>query len=139
MVISQRLQPRHNTIRQTLRGTGYTSAALGVAGGKPGALSRHWVEKHATGEKVRELYKMGSNILELDEDWVCYSQGGGGYGDPLDRDPEAVRDDVRDGLVSLAAAHDEYGVVFDTASELYEVDFEATKKRRSQLMEKRGE
>ena len=138
VVISQRLQPRHNTIRQTLRGTGYTSAALGVAGGKPGALARHWVEKHATGEKVRELYKMGSNILEQDEDWVCNSQGGGGYGDPLDRDREAVKDDVRDGLVSLAAAHDEYGVVLDTASELYEVDVEATKKRRSQLMEKKG-
>lgn len=37
--------------------------------------------------------------------------GGGGFGDPLARDPEAVRQDVLAGLVSAAAALDEYGVV----------------------------
>ena len=34
-----------------------------------------------------------------------------GYGDPLDRDPQAVLDDVLDELVSLAAAERDYGVV----------------------------
>ena len=39
--------------------------------------------------------------------------GGGGYGDPFERDPESVRDDVLNGFVSEAAAREEYGVVTD--------------------------
>ena len=38
---------------------------------------------------------------------------GGGYGDPKERDPGAVAIDVRDGLVSRAAARSEYGVVLN--------------------------
>jgi N-methylhydantoinase B len=41
---------------------------------------------------------------------------GGGYGDPLARDPDAVARDVSDGLCSLAAARDSYGVVIDPAT-----------------------
>jgi N-methylhydantoinase B len=37
--------------------------------------------------------------------------GGGGWGDPLEREPELVQQDVIEGKVSLAAARDEYGVV----------------------------
>jgi N-methylhydantoinase B len=36
--------------------------------------------------------------------------GGGGYGDPKDRDPARVRDDVKNGYVSAAAAKRDYGV-----------------------------
>jgi N-methylhydantoinase B len=39
--------------------------------------------------------------------------GGGGYGDPLERAPEAVAGDVVNGLVSQAAARNRYGVVID--------------------------
>ncbi|HZR93217.1 MAG TPA: hydantoinase B/oxoprolinase family protein [Gaiellaceae bacterium] len=39
--------------------------------------------------------------------------GGGGFGNPLERDPERVRADVRDGYVSLEAAARDYGVVLD--------------------------
>jgi hypothetical protein len=46
---------------------------------------------------------------------VCQS-GGGGYGDPYRRDPDDVRRDVRDGLVSIAAAKEKYGVIIDAAS-----------------------
>ena len=38
---------------------------------------------------------------------------GGGYGEPRERDPDAVARDVRDGLVSIEAAHRDYGVVVD--------------------------
>lgn len=40
---------------------------------------------------------------------------GGGYGNPFERDPEAVRADVRDGLLTGALARDHYGVVIDAA------------------------
>jgi N-methylhydantoinase B len=66
--------------------------------------------------------------------------GGGGYGDPLARDPRAVLEDVVNGYVSLDAAEREYGVVIRCsrrADELialpsqYEIDTEATRARRS--------
>ncbi len=54
--------------------------------------------------------------------------GGGGYGDPLSRDPERVADDVRLGLVSREMAAEAYGVVLDTDGE---VDGNATAARRA--------
>ena len=39
--------------------------------------------------------------------------GGGGYGDPQERDPEAVREDVREGYVAPQRAQDRYGVSMD--------------------------
>jgi N-methylhydantoinase B len=44
--------------------------------------------------------------------------GGGGFGDPRARDPERVRDDVLDGLITLAQARGDYGVVIDEAGEI---------------------
>jgi N-methylhydantoinase B len=41
------------------------------------------------------------------------TQGGGGYGDPRDREPERVLADVRSGLVSPLRAREDYGVVID--------------------------
>lgn len=56
------------------------------------------------------------------------SGGGGGYGDPFDRNPETVRQDVRDGYVSRAAAREEYGVVL---TEDDEIDEQATESLRA--------
>jgi N-methylhydantoinase B len=56
--------------------------------------------------------------------------GGGGWGDPLDRDPERVAQDVRDGKVSQAGARDDYGVVPG--------DEEATRELRERLRAQRG-
>jgi len=53
------------------------------------------------------------------------SAGGGGYGDPRMRDPQCVRNDVRDGLVSLEAARASYGVVLGPAPDFI-VDQDAT-------------
>jgi N-methylhydantoinase B len=44
---------------------------------------------------------------------LSHSAGGGGVGDPLERDRDAVAEDVRDGLVSVRGAREEYGVVID--------------------------
>jgi N-methylhydantoinase B len=60
--------------------------------------------------------------------------GGGGWGDPLERDPEAVRLDVLRGIVSAGAAADDYGVVVreltDGLIRVVEVDPDATAARR---------
>ena len=47
---------------------------------------------------------------------VSRTGGGGGYGEPTTRDPEAVADDVREGWVSRDRARDVYGVVLTEAS-----------------------
>jgi N-methylhydantoinase B len=56
---------------------------------------------------------------------------GGGYGDPLERDPEWVRRDVLNSIVSAAAARDIYGVVLTGAD--FQVDHLATRQLRTQL------
>ena len=60
--------------------------------------------------------------------------GAGGYGDPLERDPERVRDDVASGTVSIAAEHDIYGVALDDRGGMDET---ATGRRRARLRERR--
>jgi N-methylhydantoinase B len=64
------------------------------------------------------------------------SSGGGGYGDPLERDPAAVLEDVADGYVGAARAARDYGVVvrvLDTELGEYEVDAEATERERAAI------
>jgi N-methylhydantoinase B len=62
--------------------------------------------------------------------------GAGGWGDPLDRDPEAVKRDVRDGYVTLEGAARDYGVVVsgdpDEDPEGLVLDLEATGRLRAQ-------
>jgi N-methylhydantoinase B len=66
--------------------------------------------------------------------------GGGGWGDPLEREPELVARDVTEGRVSREAARDDYGVVLRTRapSEGYELDAAATAKLRSDLRAQRA-
>jgi N-methylhydantoinase B len=58
-----------------------------------------------------------------------HSAGGGGYGDPLERDPQAVEQDVFNEYVSIEQARRDYGVVID--SKTLKVDLKETEKLRS--------
>jgi N-methylhydantoinase B len=81
------------------------------------------------------ITKVGAHIpVPLHAEAVVRTGGGGGWGDPLDRDPELVRADVSEELVSRLAAREHYGVVFygDLA-----VDQEATKKLRDWMRSQR--
>jgi N-methylhydantoinase B len=74
-------------------------------------------------------------------EWVRgLEAGGGGYGDPLERDPDAVRRDVLDRWVSSEAAREQYGVILlgDAAEGEVEVDLEATRALRAALQAKRS-
>ena len=57
--------------------------------------------------------------------------GGGGYGDPLRRDPMAVAEDIRDEKISPDFAKEQFGVIL--AADGLEVDMAATEDRRRQL------
>lgn len=61
---------------------------------------------------------------------IMESAGGGGYGDPLVRDPEKVRADVAGGYVTAERASARYGVIFTEAGE---VDAAATSARREEV------
>ena len=73
--------------------------------------------------------------LEPGEFVIGIDNGGGGYGDPLERETARVLEDVRDGWVSRAAAADIYGVVVtgEIEDELLAVDVPATLARRREL------
>src|SRR5262249_56969188 len=63
--------------------------------------------------------------------------GGGGYGDPLRRDPARVLADVREGDVSVAAAAARYGVVIVKAAGAWAIDQAGTAERRARLSAER--
>jgi N-methylhydantoinase B len=72
---------------------------------------------------------------------TAYQYGGGaGFGSPLERDPEAVKEDVLDEYVSAAAARERYGVVLtgDPEDGTLAVDAAATRALRARLASERG-
>lgn len=74
-----------------------------------------------------ELRAKGRQIVPAGDRLIMEMPGGGGFGDPLRRDPEQVRDDVLNELVSREVAERDYGVVL---TEDGSVDEPATRRRR---------
>jgi len=111
---------------------GLTNGGKGIFGGYPGApsildllqgtsLGQHLASNSMPGT----LEELGGTHTILpytdfeirENDVLYYTLGmGGGYGSPLDREPESVRRDVEDELVSPEAALTVYGVVIDAAT-----------------------
>jgi N-methylhydantoinase B len=71
--------------------------------------------------------------LEAGDILISSAGGGGGWGNPLRRNPEKVLEDVRNGYVSLKSAERDYGVVIDLT--LWTVDSESTSKLRRERLE----
>lgn len=99
----------------------YIYPAEGLFGGKPGNRARFLVNE-AEGNSYGLTQLKPGDVVIID------APGGGGYGNPLERDPELVAVDVIDGYVSLESARDDYGVIIDPATG--EVDVEETNKSR---------
>lgn len=81
----------------------FVQPAEGYAGGGPGARAGF-----RTSTRTRRSPKL-SLPLPAGASFTLELPGGGGFGDPRHRDPEAVAEDVREGLVSRAAARRDYG------------------------------
>jgi N-methylhydantoinase B len=88
----------------------------GLGGGGPGALGEYILER-ADGE-IRRLPSKCTVPLERGDKLIIRTPGGGGYGDPLKRDPDLVLRDFLNGLVSIDAAQKDYGVVIDDENRL---------------------
>ena len=106
----------------------------GVNGGKPAARSWKQLER-ADGSSVRLGAKVDNVRVEQGDVLHFVTWGGGGWGDPLERDAELVAREVRQGLVSASAAKDQYGVaVTDTG----EASRGATEALRARMRIERG-
>jgi N-methylhydantoinase B len=108
----------------------------GLNGGKAGAPFQVTVditgEARALGGLVDgEPVKAGEIVR------VC-TTGGGGWGDPLEREPDLVLRDVLDDKVSEQAARDDYGVVVRATGHSFEIDAAATTSLRSAMRKARG-
>jgi N-methylhydantoinase B len=95
----------------------------GLFGGNPGGRAQFLVNG-ASGNPYGLTQLKPGDTVTID------AAGGGGHGNPLDRDPEMVEKDVLEGYVSLEKAKENYGVVIDPMT--MKVDREATKKLRNQ-------
>jgi N-methylhydantoinase B len=85
---------------------------FGVCGGAAGASNRFWVRRNGVTVEPSPLPgKVGSFPLQQGDVVLMETSGGGGFGDPLDRAPERVVADVKEGYVTAAAAQAIYGVV----------------------------
>ena len=101
-------------------------------GGEAGASSKSSVSRaDGTNETVPSKRDL---TLHPGDELRVWTTGGGGYGDPLERDPARVLDDVLDRKVSTDAAAERYGVVVRDGT----VDEDATREQRDTLTAQRG-
>jgi N-methylhydantoinase B len=99
--------------------------AWGILGGAPGAPSDFIL--NPGGNRERVLGNTDTVTMEPGDVIHIHSPGGGGRGDPLDREPERVALDVQRGYVSVTAAEKDYGVVISDGA----VDAAATEAKRT--------
>lgn len=108
-----------------LRADRHVFPCWGIFGGKPGALSHSYFVRGGVREEAPSKFVQ---TMRKGETFRAEMAGSGGYGDPFERDPAAVAEDVRQSKMTLAHAAAEYGVVVDPISAT--LDKDATKTLR---------
>jgi N-methylhydantoinase B len=123
----------------------------GMSGGYPGCTEHDVIVRNSSATEMIAAGRMPTSLSDLAGDqevvpgafesvvlptdaYYTQWQSGGGYGDPLLRDPQKVGVDVSAGKVSVQAARDIYGVVTTSGGV---VDLESTDRRRTELREER--
>ena len=107
-----------------IQGGRFRYAADGLLSGKPGAKSEFLINDVPKDPGTLNFANPGDVI-------IFHNPGGGGYGDPLERDPEMVESDVINGYVSLGKAKEDYGVIIDPKT--VKLDLEATQRLRNSM------
>ena len=92
-------------------GDGKVHPPYGLFGGKPGSCNLAFINEGKDAQ--RELKAKEAVQLKAGDTYSSYPSGGGGWGDPLERDPEAVRADARGQIISPASAREQYAVVLE--------------------------
>ncbi len=145
-----------DAIQTVVAGSGGIKPNTSPMGAYPGAPGNLRVVEDADFDSFVEEQSMPDDLDQFDSDPKRYhnksefvqggedvvenrAPGSGGYGDPLNRSPQKVLDDVENDVVSREAAHDYYGVVLEEREDELVVDQEATGTRRGELIEARLE
>ena len=103
----------------------------GLHGGKDAMANRFSVvRKNGSIKRLPTGKTAGYIALDAGDGFLVEVGGGGGFWNPLNRDPERVLADVRSGYVSLEAAQDDYGVVIRQNGRKFELDVQATRQLR---------
>jgi N-methylhydantoinase B len=125
--------PRQLPVMAAYSCDGIENVPKGACGGSPGRAAAVWKYSLDEGEVSRvDLPAFDNPVLAFGEALVSECSSAGGYGDPLERDPDLVRHRAREGWISSKRARDVYGVVLDLTPELYAVDEEATESLRAE-------
>jgi N-methylhydantoinase B len=120
---------------------GSVHAPPGMAGAPPTFLGKIFIRRE--GSVKREVFR----TLDMAEMYpgdllITHAPGGAGWGYPLNRNPEKVRKNVQDGLVSINRARDVYGVLFKAHNmkdpSALEIDDEGTEKLRKEMKTKKS-
>jgi N-methylhydantoinase B len=120
--------------RYSLLADGAIVPAFGVLGGMSGFPVGAWIDRNGEIEDFDSPGKISGHHVEEHAMVMIRSAGGGGYGDPLERDPERVAVDVAEGYVSEQAARQLYGVVLRPDGS---VDMAGSERARRRLLDQR--
>jgi N-methylhydantoinase B len=121
------VRPVHGDMTVITFGDGYDNPPHGVLGGTMGIGGGQWWEGSDGGTRTFSS-ACGTVRVPKGGAWTGVSTGGGGYGDPLEREADQVRRDVRDRLISRKTARDVFGVVLQDD---LRVDRPATRRLRA--------
>ena len=120
------IEPRFGSVTFTYALEARLNPPHGVRGGADGAAASGWIENVATGERL-EAPPIASLELTVGDRVISHAAGGGGYGNPLEREVEAVTDDLLENRISESAALEFYGVVMANGT----LDADATERERA--------
>ena len=107
--------------------SGFSTQGSGIQDGNPTPLNQAYIMRE--NQKIEITQPHIPVDLKCGDKLIILSGGGAGVGRPEERDPEAVRKDVKNELVSLAMARSVYKVVIKP--DTFEIDLEGTQKLRS--------
>jgi N-methylhydantoinase B len=126
--------------------------STGISGGYPSCTNQFVIKRNSNVRSLLDSGRIPSELDEIDGDleiyedsivkvsqghndvYRCIAMGGGGYLDPLERDPHAVAHDVSNGVLTTGYGSDRYGVVIDAKGT---VDLAATDARREEVRARR--
>jgi N-methylhydantoinase B len=138
------IKPTTDAVTFVYVADGHFNPARGAAGGLSGVPAQAMLHKVIDGidtEFLEDLPTFPDPVRVNPGEAICgiYSSAGG-YGDPLERDPQRVRHRVIEGWISAQKARGTYGVVLvksDTPAEVYRIDWDATQALRANLRKER--
>ena len=123
----------HGQAQYSLLSDGAVVPPFGILGGESAAPVGSYIQEDGKDRPFPTPGKVGGHLMQEGDIIVLQSAGGGGYGDPLTRDPEAVLEDVVEGYVSVEQAKESYGVIVHNGH----IDHDATLHQRGQQLDQR--